>query len=396
MAQMDSEKADLIVDEQTYTQRLELLRYQVNEIQSVGLDPESEAALEQEFQRAAHLSQLSELSGQVLYAINEQESSLWDTLGTIGRHLESMTALDANASELSERHQHLASQVHDLEQELTRYTDKLEMDPARLAELEERIGLIQSLKRKYGPSLEDVVRFGTDAAKELDTLESREETLAQLEQSIEMHRSLLLESAAQLTAARNKCLSKIRKAVVAQLRDLGFLQSRFEVQMTTQSASDAASARDFASSGLDKVDFQFGPNPGEPMRPLNQIASSGEMARVMLALKNVLAEQDRIPVLIFDEVDANVGGEIATVVGRKMKEIGEKRQVLCITHLPPVAAQANHHFLVQKVSEKGRTNSIIEALEPKERITEIARMLGGASKAALGHAKSMLSESGQC
>jgi DNA repair protein RecN (Recombination protein N) len=190
-----------------------------------------------------------------------------------------------------------------------------------------------------------------------------------------------------LSAQRRKAVPRLANAAMKQLRDLGFQQSHFEITVQTASSLPPNSA-----SGLDEIEFQFAPNPGEPARPLRAIASSGEMSRVMLALKTVLAEEDEIPVLVFDEIDANIGGETAAAVGEKMRRIAQRRQVVCITHLPAVAAAAASHFVVAKHVEGGRTVSQITLLDETRRTGEIARMLGGPSEAALRHAEAMLAQ----
>jgi DNA repair protein RecN (Recombination protein N) len=198
----------------------------------------------------------------------------------------------------------------------------------------------------------------------------------------------LLKAGKKLSAERRKIIPQLAKAAAKQLADLGFNQSKFDVAITTADALDHASRS--THHGLDTIEFQFSPNVGEPLKPLRTIASSGEMARVMLALKTVLAAEDEIPVLIFDEVDANVGGETANAVGEKMKQIAAKRQVLCITHLPQVAAPADAHYVVTKQVKDGRTISEMELLNKKSRVTELARMLGGQSDAARKHAEALL------
>ncbi len=205
----------------------------------------------------------------------------------------------------------------------------------------------------------------------------------------------LLSAGKKLSAARRKVIPQLAKAVGKQLEDLGFKQSKFDVAISRVGRSSKRNRRSDGSrssppTGFDEIEFQFAPNPGEPAKPLRAIASSGEMARVMLALKTVLAAEDEIPVLIFDEVDANVGGETANAVGEKMKQIAAKRQVLCITHLPQVAAPADAHYVVTKQVKNGRTISEIELLGKKERVTELARMLGGQSDAARKHAEALL------
>ena len=270
--------------------------------------------------------------------------------------------------------------------------------------------LLRSLKRKYGATLPEVMAFGAEAAAKLAALEGRDAELARINQALDALDATLLAAGKKLTAARRKVIPLLTKAVVRQLADLGFRQSQFDVAIRSAAASpprppSAPSSPGTSAvtdgpagagpaplrTGLDEIEFQFAPNPGEPAHPLRAIASSGEMARVMLALKTVLAAQDEIPVLVFDEVDANVGGETAHAVGEKMKQIAANRQVLCITHLPQVAAPADAHYVVTKLIRDGRTVSEITRLTPKERVTELARMLGGQTDAARKHARSLLS-----
>jgi DNA repair protein RecN (Recombination protein N) len=265
----------------------------------------------------------------------------------------------------------------------------VEVDPARLAELEERLNLLQSLKRKYGATLAEVIAFGEDARRRLQVLESRDAALACLNAALAKLDAEIGKAGRALTAARQKVIPQLTRAAARQLADLGFKQSRFDVALASGSPiADVQSP--MRLSGFDEIEFQFSPNVGEPLKPLRAIASSGEMARVMLALKTVLAAQDEIPVLVFDEVDANVGGETANAVGEKMRQIAAKRQVLCITHLPQVAAPADAHYVVTKQVKDGRTVSEITLLDRKSRVTELARMLGGQSDAARKHAAALL------
>jgi DNA repair protein RecN (Recombination protein N) len=284
-----------------------------------------------------------------------------------------------------------------LQSELSRYAEKVDIDPARLAELEERLNLIHSLKRKYGATLAEVIAFGDETKIKLQSLESRDAELARLNSELQKLDTEILAAGKKLSTARKKVIPQLAKAVGKQLEDLGFKQSKFDVEQKVEARSEKLESNFSNSqlptpnfSGLDEIEFQFAPNLGEPAKPLRAIASSGEMARVMLALKTVLAAEDEIPVLIFDEVDANVGGETANAVGEKMKQIAAKRQVLCITHLPQVAAPADAHYVVTKQIRDGRTISEIALLTKKERVTELARMLGGQSDAARKHAEALL------
>ena len=396
-AAIEAEKSALVVDEKTYAQQLDLLRFQVQEISAARLQPDEEQSVEAEFNRASNAAKLLQLSQSALDALSESEHSLLTQAGAIGRTLQELQRVDSGATNLVELHSQAAGGLRELQAELSRYAEKVDVDPARLAELEERLDLIHSLKRKYGSSLAEVIAFGDEAKKKLQSLESRDAELARLNSELQKLDAELSRAGKKLSDARKKIIPQLAKAVSKQLEDLGFRQGKFDIkqemvdgkwQMGNNSPNSQLPASN--SSGFDTVEFQFAPNLGEPAKPLRAIASSGEMARVMLALKTVLAAEDEIPVLIFDEVDANVGGETANAVGEKMKQIAAKRQVLCITHLPQVAAPADAHYVVTKQIKNGRTISEIELLAKKERVTELSRMLGGQSDAARKHAEALL------
>ena len=430
-AALDREKSALIVDEKTYAQQLDLLRFQVREITSARLQPGEETAVEEEFHRASNGAKLLQLSQAALDALGESENSLLTQAGAVGRTLLELQRVDSGAANLVELHSQAVAGLRDLQTELSRYAERISVDPARLAELEERLDLIHSLKRKYGGAIEEINAFGDEAQNKLQSLESRDAELARINSELQKLDVEISKAGQALTARRKKVIPQLSKAVSKQLEDLGFKQSKFDVAITGKGESCSSSKSpksapaehpqngqrrpaavpsplpsegrgegqgevrvgkgEFLSpSGLDEIEFQFAPNPGEPTRPLRAIASSGEMARVMLALKTVLAAEDEIPVLVFDEVDANVGGETANAVGEKMKQIAARRQVLCITHLPQVAAHATAHYVVTKQVKNGRTTSEIQLLGKKERVTELARMLGGQSDAARKHAEALL------
>ena len=405
-AVLENEKSALVVDEKTYAQQLDLLRFQVQEISAARLQPGEDEAVEQEFSRASNAAKLLQLSQAALDALSENENSLLTHSGVIGRVLAELQRVDAGAANLAELHAQAGETLRELQSALSHYADKVDMDPARLAELEERLNLLHSLKRKYGATLAEVIAFGDEAKQKLQSLESRDAELARINAALEKLDAELLSAGKKLSAARKKVIPQLAKAVGRQLDDLGFKQSKFDVAISTIRWGEAADepnenggraqapargdARPTSSTGLDEIEFQFSPNVGEPAKPLRAIASSGEMARVMLALKTVLAAEDEIPVLVFDEVDANVGGETANAVGEKMKQIAAKRQVLCITHLPQVAAPADAHYVVTKLVKNGRTISEISLLDKKSRVTELARMLGGQSDAARKHAEALL------
>jgi DNA repair protein RecN (Recombination protein N) len=383
--EIEQAKADLVVDEATYAQQLDLLRFQVKEITGAALDPTEEENLEADYQRSSNAARLLELCQGALQLVSENEGSLLDRSGDLGRVLADLQQVDDSAAGLVELHEEARANLQELQSALTVYADRVDIDPAQLVSLEERVNLAQSLKRKYGGSIEAVNTFGEEAAQKLATLESRDEELARLNAELDSLETNLIQSGQKLSAQRQKHIPKLTKAVTSHLNDLGFAQSQLDVALSSTDRPAEVKA-----SGLDTVEFQFAPNPGEPARPLRAIASSGELARVMLALKTVLAAEDSIPVLIFDEVDANVGGETAHAVGERMRQIADQRQVLCITHLAPVAAAAQAHYVVSKAVIDGRTESNIQRLTDSDRVDEIARMLGGKVGAARKHAEELL------
>ena len=385
-AGVESEKTALIVDEKTYAQQLDLLRFQTREIEAAKLQPGEDEQVEAEYKRASNAARLLELSQSARGILSENDGSLLTQAGALGRLLQELRRMDDSAQSLVQSHEQNASALRDFQTELSHYIDSVEIDPPRLRELEERLNTLQSLKRKYGSSLAEVMAFGEEAKRKLQSLEQRDIELARLNSELQKIDRELLRVGCQLSVERKKLIPKLSKAVEKELGALGFEQSMFGIALISGSQLSAAPS----PSGLDTIEFQFAPNSGEPARPLRAIASSGEMARVMLALKTVLAAQDDVPVLIFDEVDANVGGETADAVGAKMKQIARNHQVLCITHLAPVAAHADAHFVVSKQVRDGRTVSEIELLEKGSRVDELARMLGGAGVAARRHAEALL------
>lgn len=383
----DSRRA-LIIDEATYARELDLLRFQVSEIEGARLRDGEDLDVDAEHGRAANAARLLELSQGAVGLLADSDESITTLLGRLGRVLQDLERLDPAGRSLTQLHDQAGGLLRELQLELSRYQDRIDLDPERLAQLEERLALIQSLKRKYGPTLADVVAHGLAAREKLALLESRDAELARLRTALEDVDGRLAKGGTALTKARRELLPRLSKSVSRELSALGFKQSQFDVALSPRSAPGADAA--MSSTGFDTVEFLFAPNPGEPPRPLRAIASSGEMARVMLALKTVLAAEDDVPVLIFDEVDANVGGETARAVGEKMRRIARNHQVLCITHLAPVAAQGESHFVVSKSVLGGRTESRIEPVESAARVAELARMLGGGGSAATQHAEALL------
>ena len=266
--------------------------------------------------------------------------------------------------------------------DVDRSASSIEADPAELSKIEARLDVIQSLKRKYGATVEDVIAFGEEACARLAELRNRKDHEAGLDGEIARASEAMAAAAKKLTDARRAATPKLSALVKGHLADLGFAKSGFSISLEPLDKPGPL--------GSESAEFLFSPNPGEPERPLRAIASSGEISRVMLAIKTALAAQDSVPVLIFDEIDANVGGEIGAKVGAKMKDLGGSHQVFCITHLPQVAALASSHFIVAKDTAGQRTSTSLTEADGPTREEEIARMLGGNAASALSHARALL------
>lgn len=362
---------------------LKRLTEEVEEITSAQLDPAQEEELLSRHRAASQGKRLLELSAEILAKLNDDEWSVTATLAEATRSLRELARLDPRVEEELQQMDEISEQLGSVTRWLSDYSETIELDQGALQKMEERLDLLGTLQRKYGPTIQDIIEHGARSEERLELLSTMQERREQLEQKIESARKKLRESAQKLTALRSKGAAKLIATITAVLADLGFRQAGFNIALEKLSEP--------GPDGYEQADFLFAPNPGEPMQPLRMIASSGEISRVMLALKSAMASQDRIPVLVFDEIDANVGGEIASKVAAKMKELAAHHQVLCITHLPQVAAAAGSQFVVEKNVHDGRTSTSLTFIKEKEREEEIARMLGGASASALAHAKELLS-----
>src|SRR5437870_5251015 len=310
--------------------------------------------------------------------------SLLSQLAETQRLLRELEKIDISTEQLASEHAAAVVQLSEIARSLSDYAEKLDLDPEQLAALEQRVSLFETLKRKYGGSIAEVIAFGERAADRMQKIEGRDAELERLAKEIENVRAQMNRVGEALRKLRTKAAPKLSENIRRNLRDLGFRQSEFEAKLSALNEP--------RSSGFDAVELLFSPNPGEPLKPLRAIASSGEISRLMLAIKSALAAHDAIPLLVFDEIDTNVGGEIAHAVGAKMQTLGRDHQVICITHLPQVAATASSHFVVTKDVARGRTFSNLREVTGKDRQEEIARMLGGKSDSALKLAASLLKE----
>ena len=379
-----AEHSALNTAETAREQELDLLRHQINEIKSANLVADEEEEIEKRYKLASNSKRLIELASATANKLSEADDSVLSQLAETQRLLRELEKIDSSIAQFSAAHAASVIELSEIARALSAYTEKLDLDPEQLAALEQRVSLFETLKRKYGGSIAEVIAFGERAAERMQKIEGRDAELERLVKEIENVRSHMNRAGEALHKLRTKAAPKLSENIRRNLRDLGFRQSEFEAKL---SALDEPRA-----SGFDALELLFSPNPGEPLKPLRAIASSGEISRLMLAIKSALAAQDAIPLLVFDEIDTNVGGEIAHAVGAKMLTLGHDHQLICITHLPQVAAIASSHFVVTKDVSRGRTFSNLRKVTGKTRQEEIARMLGGKSESALKLAATLLNQ----
>ncbi|HEU0273787.1 MAG TPA: DNA repair protein RecN [Candidatus Udaeobacter sp.] len=377
-----AEHAALNTAETAREQELDLLRYQVGEIRSANLRGDEEDEIEKRYKLASSSKRLIELASAIANKLSEADNSVLSQLAETQRMLRELEKIDSSIAQFSSAHAGSVVELSEIARALSAYAEKLDLDPEQLTALEQRVSLLETMKRKYGGSISEAIAFGERAAERMQKIEGRDAELERLSNEIESVRECMNRAAEGLRKLRTKAAPKLAENIRRHLRRLGFRQSEFEV--TCKSLEEPR------PSGFDSVELLFSPNPGEPLKPLRAVASSGEISRLMLAIKAALAAHDAIPLLVFDEIDTNVGGEIAHAVGEKMRMLGRDHQVICITHLPQVAAAASSHFVVTKEVSRGRTFSNLREVTGKSRQEELARMLGGRSQSALNLAASLL------
>ncbi len=378
----------LLMEERERARRIDLLRYQAQEIESAHLKPGEEEELERErllLANAEHLLTQLSTAYEALYEGREERPPAIDLLGEAKGALAKLERLDPRWSEGRGQLEGMVEGLSELARALRSYREAIDYSPERLAQLEERLELIHNLKRKYGPSIAEVLAFGLKATQELEKMTYSQERIDELK---EEERSLLAESgllAGRLSAARREAAQGLSRAVEEQLRQLKMEGARFSISLEGKEDPQGVEVEGkrlaLGPTGVDRAEFLISPNPGEPLRPLAKIASGGETSRLMLALKSVLSSADQTPTLIFDEIDAGLGGRGSEVIGYKLWALSADHQVLCVTHLPQIASFADAHFKVTKELKKGRTVTRLQRLNQKGRIQELAEMIGKASEA---------------
>lgn len=376
---LEARLADLRRKEQEREARAGYLRFVVKEIDNARIQPGEDEELQAQRTVLANAETLSLLAREVAQVVYEQETgSVVEQVGVLLRKVEEKTALDERLAPLADTLREAAALTEDIALRSRQYADGLENDPAQLANVEDRLEALRDLKKKYGGSLEAVLACGEDSAAELDSLEKLTGEIELAGKELQKLSGELSSAAGELSRARGQAAKKMEQEVERELEDLDMAGTRFIAPVDPlESGSIRLKDLYIDENGADQVEFLISPNVGEQPRPLIRIASGGELSRIMLAIKHVLSRHFPVPTLIFDEVDSGVGGAQAERLGRKLREVAAEHQVLCITHLPQIAALADSHYVVSKTSKGGRTRTHVELLSEQGRVEELARMLGG-------------------
>jgi len=386
--------SELIQQEKDRARRIDMLRFQIDEINAASLKPDEEGDLAEEVKILGSASRLAELANEAYDSLYSSDSACFISLSHILNSMKEISHVDPRAKDALKSVESALPLLEDTAYFLRDYRDRLDFDPGRLEQVQERIEIIKGLKRKYGNSVQEIIDYRDRALIELEGLHHSEETLEGLREELERLRSNFSERAQKLSKKRKSTAKKIESEVVSQLSELSMPDTRFSILIKQDTGEDTTDGFRATQKGIDSIEFLISPNVGEALKPLSKIASGGELSRMMLTLKSIIAKGDKIPVLIFDEIDAGIGGRTAETVGQKLKNLSSSHQIICITHLPQIASYADRHLRIEKKIKKERTIVEISKVEKDERTAEIARMLSGEiSEVSLKHAKEMLKKS---
>ena len=381
------------------TQEKDLLEFQLEELEEAQLQDGEEDALANEHHLLSNAETLFESANQLyeqLYGGDLSESSTLDGLKTASRTISKLCELDGSLSELNTRFESTLYELEDIAYQIRDYRDRVEFNPHRLAEVEERLDLIHRLKRKYGDSISEILAYQAQASQKLENLQVGSERIEALKDQINLVKQQAQELATELSKKRRDTATHLESLIEHELQTLGMEKAVFQILVSPIESGDGpmeieGKRYELRADGMDEIEFFISPNVGSEPKPLAKIASGGEISRVMLALKTVLAQIDPIPTMIYDEIDAGIGGHTADIVGQKLKELSRFRQVFCITHLPQIARFADQHYRVEKSEDGNRTTITAKQLTPEERVEEMARMHGGETTVTtLAHARELL------
>ncbi len=411
---LQMEMNELINKERERVQRIDLLNFQMEEIDKAELNTGEDEELKREknlLQNAERIHRYTVESYDILYS---SEGSVTEKLNTVITAIGELRKIDSSTEKFLNDGREVLFQIEDLAARIRDYSDKIEFNPNRLSEIDDRLAEITALKRKYGAGIEDIIEYRKKIDEELSILSKNQERMDGLSAEIEMLKKYLENIATGLASEREKAADRFESMIEKELKELKMEKVRFKVNFSYESPPSSPPSEGGAAGGgiftnykgkpvrlfpdgIGKIEFFFSPNIGEDLKPLSKIASGGELSRVMLSIKNILTNKDSIPVLIFDEVDAGIGGGVAEIVGEKLKKVSKNRQVFCITHLPQIASRADAHFQITKKTVSGRTITAFKELLGEERIEEIARMAGGKviTDTVRRHAEEMIMKGGK-
>lgn len=399
LTRLSSELNSLREKEKSLKEKKDLYDFQIKEIDSVSPEEGEEEKLINELNVLENSEKLQQVTVQIYTSLYESENSLYDSLMKIRNDFNELLRIDKSFTDSSEELDSAISIINDISKNLRGYSNKIEIDPERLERLRERLGVISLLKKKFGGSVKSVLEHRKTIAKEFDIAENYSVKISELENKIKAVKENCGSTAFKLSQKRREKAKQLEKDIVELLKQLGIPDSRFEIKIVQYPADENSDfilvnskPYKFNRDGYDEVEFFISTNPGEDIKPLVKVASGGEISRIMLSLKSILAKNDKLPLLIFDEIDTGISGSIAQKVGTAIKSLAEYHQVIAITHLPQISGLADHHYAVQKNINDGRVTSTIRKLEKEERVIEVAKLLSGenVTEASIKSARELL------
>lgn len=397
------ELTDLRKAQSDADRRIEMLTYQVEEIESARLKAGEDDELRKERDRLANAESLAQNAQEALAILEEgspETPAATDLIGQAAQALTALAKIDEGQSEMANQAEVMLDTLSDIVHDLRSYLEEIEFNPKRLDEVEERLDLIHSLTRKYGGSIPAVISYGADSKKQLETITGAADRIAELEMQEAKLLNTLAKHGVTLSEKRKSAAAEMGKGIEIELDDLRMASAQFGVDFQTKPDPNGIPIADgtrlaFDQNGFDRVEFLVAPNPGEGLKPLAKVASGGETSRLMLGLKNVMARADEVPALIFDEIDQGIGGRVGMVVGHKLWNLSRSHQVFCVTHLPQLAVFGDQHYQVQKLVDKGRTLTRVEPLDGEARLLELSQMLGEVGEGTLRSAHELLQSARQ-
>ncbi len=389
----------LIDDKEENLKRVDFLKFQLEEIDKTSLVKGEDKALEEEemvLKNAEKIIETMEKANFILYEGGLEQASVRDSLNEVSTDLGDIAPLDRRIEKIRENLKEVGYQFEDIVNEIVKYKDEIDLDNQKLKEVEGRLNLINSLKSKYGSTIEEILEYRQKIYQELEAIDCNEDKLEKLKEEINSLEDRISTISRNLSINRIKIAGDLQKMVVRELEDLNMKRCQFKVSINSYQDDNGieidGKKYKIGPKGIDDIEFMISPNVGERLRPLARIVSGGEVSRIMLALKSILSEVDQVPTLIFDEIDSGVGARLGEVIAQKLKALSKKRQVICVTHLPQIACRAGRHFYIEKYILNNQTGIRLKEMEGKERVKEIARMLDGSqmSEITIQHAQKML------